>query len=77
MTRLALAAAGSVIFIAAYSLSPLVAVALAATGAAILTAVVALSLRQSEIEEIEHVMGIIDACVATERRSPEPLRLVS
>ena len=77
MTRLALAATASVIFVAAYSLSPLVAVAIAAAGAAVLTAAVAMSLRQAEMDEVEHVMTIIDACVATERKSPELMRLVS
>lgn len=77
MTRLALAAAATVIFIAAYSLSPLIAVGIASIGAAMLTAAVAMSLRQSERKEIEHVMSIIEACVVNEREQPEPARMVS
>ena len=77
MTRLALAAAASVLLVTAYSLSPLVAVTIAAVGAATLTAAVALALRQAEHEEIEHVMDIIDSCVAAEHPIAEPIRLVS
>lgn len=77
MTRLALAAAASVLLVTAYSLSPLVAVSIAALGAATLTAAVAMALRQAERDEIEHVMDIIDSCVAAEGPMPEPVRLVS
>jgi hypothetical protein len=77
MTRLATAAAASVILITAYSLSPLVAVTIAAVAAAALTAAIALSLRQAEREEIDHVMDIVETCVASERSMAEPVRLVS
>ena len=77
MTRIALAAVASIAFIATYSLSPLLAVAIAALGAAVLTAYIATSLRQAELREIEHVMTIIDSCAAVERSIPEPVRLVS
>lgn len=77
MTRIALAAAASIAFAATYSLSPLLAVAIAAMGAAALTAAVAISLRQAEAREIEHVMSIIDACNMPEREIREPIRLVS
>jgi hypothetical protein len=77
MTRLALAAAASVIFVATYSLSPLLAVAIAAIGAALLTASIAMSIRHSENQEIEHIMTIIDACVVAEQHSHEPVQLVS
>jgi len=77
MTRLALAAAGSAILVAAYSLSPLVAVAVAAIGATALMAVIAMVLQQAEREEVERVMTIIDACVESESRPLEPVRLVS
>jgi len=77
MTRLAIAASSSVLLVTAYSFSPLIAVTIAALGAALLTAAIAISLRQAEREEIEHVMDIIDSCVAAERSSPEPARMVS
>ena len=78
MTRIALAAAASIVFVATYALSPLFAVAIAAVGAAALTATIAISLRQAELREIEHVMDIIEACTAAEReQAPEPIRLVS
>jgi Flp pilus assembly protein TadB len=77
MTRLALAAAATAVFIAAYSLSPLIAVGIAAIGAALLTAAVAISLRQAELKEIEHVMEIIEACVVSEREAPEAARIAS
>ncbi len=77
MTRIALAAAASVVFVATYALSPLFAVAIAAIGAAALTATIAISLRQAELREIEHVMDIIDACAVSERHAAEPMRLVS
>jgi hypothetical protein len=77
MTRIALAAAASVVFVATYALSPLFAVAIAAVGAAALTAMIAISLRQAELSEIEHVMAIIDACAVSERQAAEPMRLVS
>ena len=77
MTRIALAAIASLAFVATYSLSPLVAVAIAAIGAAVLTAMVASSLHQAELREVEYVMEIIDACAASDRTAPEPLRLVS
>ena len=77
MTRIALAAAASIVLVATYSLSPLLAVAIAAAGAAVLTAAVAISLRQAELREIEHVMDIIDACASTDRQMAEPIRMVS
>jgi hypothetical protein len=77
MTRLALAAAATVVFIGAYSLSPLIAVGIAAIGAAFLTAAVAISLRQAERNEIEHVMEIIEACVVSEREAPEAAQMAS
>lgn len=77
MTRIALAAAATVAFAATYSLSPLVAVAIASIGAVALTAAIAVSLRQAELREIEHVMSIIDACAVADRHSTEPVRLVS
>jgi uncharacterized BrkB/YihY/UPF0761 family membrane protein len=77
MTRIALAAAASIAFVATYSLSPLLAVAIAAVGAAVLTATIAISLRQAELREIEHVMNIIDSCGSNERLVAEPIRLVS
>ena len=77
MNRIAYAAAASIAFVATYSLSPLFAVALAAAGAAVLTAMIAVALRQAEQREIEHVMNIIDACTIAERTAVEPLRLVS
>jgi len=77
MTRLALAIVATAVLVALYSLSPLFAVALAAAGAAALTAAVAISLRRAEQDEIAHVMEIIDACVAAEQNIPEPVRLVS
>ena len=77
MNRIALAAAASVAFIGTYSLSPLLAVAIAAVGAAVLTAVIAVSPRQAELREIEHVMSIIDACAAADRQVVEPVRMVS
>ena len=77
MTRIALAAAASIIFVATYSLSPLLAVAIASVGAAVLTAAIAVSLRQAELHEIEHVMDIIDSCTVADRRVAEPIRMVS
>jgi len=77
MTRIASATIVSLAFVATYSLSPLVAVAIAAIGAAVLTAMVASSLHQAEAREIEHVMDIIDACAVSDHALPEPLRLVS
>ena len=77
MTRIALAAVASIAFIATYSLSPLLAVAIAAVGASVLTAVIAVSLRQAELREIEHVMNIIDACAVSDRQIAEPMRMVS
>ena len=77
MTRLALAAAASVILVTAYSLSPLIAVTLAALSAATLTAAIAISLRRAEHEEIERVMDIIESCVEAERAIAEPVRLAS
>ena len=77
MTRIAIAAVASIAFIATYSLSPLLAVAIAAVGAAVLTAVIAVSLRQAELREIEHVMSIIDACAVSDRQVAEPIRMVS
>jgi uncharacterized BrkB/YihY/UPF0761 family membrane protein len=77
MTRIALAAAASIAFAAIYSLSPLIAVAMASVGAAVLTAAIAISLRQAELREIEHVMDIIDSCAIADRQVPEPVRLVS
>jgi hypothetical protein len=77
MIRTAYAAAASIALVATYSLSPLFAVALAAAGAAVLTAMIAISLREAERSEIEHVMSIIDACAVTEHETAEPLRLVS
>jgi hypothetical protein len=77
MTRIALAAVASIAFIATYSLSPLLAVAIAAVGAAVLTSVIAVSLRQAELREIEHVMNIIDACAVSDRQIAEPIRMVS
>ena len=77
MTRLAIAATASIVLVSAYSVSPLIAVTIAGIAAAALTAAIALSLRQAEREEIEHVMDIIDSCVASERTVAEPVRLVS
>ena len=77
MTRIAYAAAASIAFIATYSLSPLVAVGIAAVGAAVITGMIAVALRQAETREIEHVMNIIDACTVADRQAAEPLRLVS
>lgn len=77
MTRIAYAAAASIAFIATYSLSPLVAVGIAAVGAAVITGMIAVALRQAEIREIEHVMNIIDACTVADHQAVEPLRLVS
>jgi uncharacterized BrkB/YihY/UPF0761 family membrane protein len=77
MTRIALAAAASIAFAAIYSLSPLIAVAIASVGAAALTATIAISLRQAELREIEHVMNIIDACAIADRQVAEPVRMVS
>lgn len=77
MTHIAYAAAASIAFVATYSLSPLFAVGLAAVGAAVLTAMIAVALRQAELHEIEHVMDVIDACAMSERTAAEPLRLVS
>ena len=77
MNRIALAAAASIAFAATYSLSPLLAVAISAVGAVVLTAAIAISLRQAELREIEHVMSIIDACAAADRQVAEPIRLVS
>ena len=77
MTHLALASVASIIFIATYALSPLVAVAIAAIGAALLTASIAMSLQHAERQEIDHVMTIIDACVAADYQMQEPVRLVS
>jgi len=77
MTRIAYAAAASLAFIATYSLSPLVAVGIAAIGAAVITGMFAIALRQAEMREIEHVMTIIDACAAADHEAARPLRLVS
>jgi hypothetical protein len=77
MTRLAIAAAASVILVTAYSVSPLIAVTIAAIAAAALTAAIALSLRQAEREEIDRVMDIVETCVASDRSMAEPIRLVS
>jgi len=77
MTRIAFAAAASIVFVAAYSVSPLAAIAIAAAAAAVLSGAIALSLRDAEHQEIQHVMEIIETCVATERALPEPIRLVS
>lgn len=77
MTRIAYAAAASIAFVATYSLSPLFAVGLAAAGAAVITAMIAVSLRQAEMREIEHVMDVIEACAINDREAVEPLRLVS
>jgi hypothetical protein len=77
MTRLATAAASSIVLVTAYSVSPLVAVALASIAAAVLTGAIALSLRQAEREEIAHVMDIVDSCVASDERAPQQVRLVS
>lgn len=77
MTRIAYAAAASIAFVATYSLSPLLAVGLAAVGAAVLTGMIAVALRQAELREIEHVMNIIDACASADRETAAPLRLVS
>jgi F0F1-type ATP synthase membrane subunit c/vacuolar-type H+-ATPase subunit K len=77
MTRIAYAAVASIAFIATYSLSPLLAVGIAAFGAAVMTAIIAVALRQAEMREIEHVMTIIDACAAADHQAVEPLRLVS
>src|SRR5579859_2355585 len=77
MTRIAYAAAASIAFIATYSLSPLVAVGIAAVGAAVITGMIAVALRQAETREIEHVMNIIDACTVADRQAAGPLRLVS
>ena len=77
MTRIAIAAAASLAFVATYSLSPLAAVAIAAMGAAVLTAFIAIGIRHAEQREIEHVMNIIDACDVAEPFHIEPIRLVS
>lgn len=77
MTRIAIAAAASLAFVATYSLSPLAAVAIAAMGAAVLTAFIAIGIRDAEQREIEHVMTIIDACDVAELFHTEPIRLVS
>ena len=77
MTRIAIAAAASLAFVATYSLSPLAAVALAAMGAAVLTAFIAIGIRNAERREIEHVMTIIDACDIADSFDVEPIRLVS
>ena len=77
MTRIAIAAVASLVFVATYSLSPLVAVAIAAMAAAVLTAFIAIGIREAEQREIAHVMNIIDACDVTEPFAAEPIRLVS
>jgi len=77
MTRFAIAAAASLVLIAAYALSPLAAVAIAAAASAVLTAAVAIALRRAERDEIAHVMEIIDACVAVEEPAPLGARMVS
>ena len=75
MTRLATAVFSSMFLAGTYSISPLVAVAIAAAAAAVLTAAITFALRRAERAEIDRVMEIIDACAESERM-PEPVQLV-
>jgi hypothetical protein len=77
MNRLVFAVSATVVLFGAYAISPLAAAAVAAAGAAVLMASLAIMLRNAERAEIAHVMEIIDACVAAEEHSAQPARMVS